>query len=100
MKRKNLTLAAFTLILVAAISVVGEGMVFHGLQWHLLSTPLGLAYATLFGGEQVSYELSYLVSQQTSSSATPIQVFLSVVVSSGGLLYVGSKTEKISLDLT
>lgn len=100
MERKNLAFAAFTLVLVGAISVVGEGMKFHGLQWHLLSTPLGLAYAALFGGEQLSYELSYLVSQQTSSSATLIQVFLSVVVSSGGILYVWSKTEKISLDLT
>jgi hypothetical protein len=100
MDRKNLAFAAFSLLLMTAISLTGPGLKFHGLQWHLLPTPAGLAYAALLGGQQLSSDLSYLLSQQTASSATVIQVFLSVVASSGGIFYVGSKTEKISLDLT
>lgn len=100
MEKKNLVFAAFSLLLMAAISLTGSALEFHGLQWHLLSTPAGLGYATLLGGQQLSSDLSYLLSQQTTSSATLIQVFLSIVVSSGGLFYVGFKTEKISLDLT
>ncbi|MFB6114688.1 MAG: hypothetical protein ABEK04_00205 [Candidatus Nanohalobium sp.] len=99
MKRKDQAFLLTSAVLLLLISFLGQKIQFHGLQWHLMSTPGGLIYAATLGGEKMSYWLSYLLKQQTTAAGTTVQVILSIIASSTGLAYVTSKSDKIVLEL-
>jgi hypothetical protein len=80
-------------LLLALISVVGSGIEFTGLEWNLVSTPGGMIYSSLFGGEKLTYWFDYLIRQQTSPHGDILQVLLSVIASSTGLKYIAYRSD-------
>lgn len=75
------------------ISLSGPSIEFNGLAWNLISTPGGMIYSALFGGDKVSYWFNYLIKQQTSTHGNVLQALLSVVASSTGLAFAVYRSE-------
>lgn len=80
-------------LLLAVISVIGSGIEFSDLSWNLVSTPGGMIYSSLFGGQKLTYWFDYLIKQQTSPHGNVLQVLLSVIASSTGLTYIAYRSD-------
>lgn len=85
-------------LLLALISIVGPRIEFSSLAWNLVSTPGGMIYSALFGGEKMTYWFNYLLKQQTTPLGNILQVLLSVVASSTGLTYILYRSEYMEVE--
>ncbi len=91
MQNKELIYIFFSFICILILSFLGKSLMFYGLKWHYLSTPIGLIHAYIGSDLELKFWIEYLLGQKAPSGHSLSQIIAALVSSGVSLLYLIAK---------